>query len=121
MLLAGSGNTWSSTNMSRPGSVAPGRPFPAPAAVPQPAPSTPGSPAPPAPTTSATVPPRPMVPGVVFSNVRQAPINNGIIVEPSSLTCAPQLHEWLSFLVGKVREFEVICVGTDCNWLSCDV
>nr|QCF46595.1 TIFY motif family protein [Pohlia nutans] len=71
MLLAGSGNTWSSTNMSRPG-----RPFPAPAAVPQPSPSTPGSPAPQAPTTSAAVPPRPMVPGVVFSNVRQPPINN---------------------------------------------
>jgi len=71
MLLAGSGNTWSSTNMSRPV-----RPFPAPAAVPQPTPSAPGSPAPQAPTTSAAVPPRPIVPGVVFSNVRQPPVNN---------------------------------------------
>lgn len=74
MLLAGSGNPWSSTNMSRPGSL--GRPFPTPAAVPQPSASNPGSPSPQAPTTSAAVPPRPMVPGVVFSNVRQAPITN---------------------------------------------
>lgn len=76
MLLAGSGNIWSSNYMNPPASGAPARPFSAPMAVPQSTPSTPGSPAPQAPTTSAAVPPRPVVPGVVFSNARTAPIQN---------------------------------------------
>nr|QTY21850.1 putative jasmonate ZIM domain protein 3 [Calohypnum plumiforme] len=93
MLLAGSGNTWSSTNMSRPGSLALGRPFPAPAAVvPQPSQSTPGSPAPQAPTTSAAGLPR-QVSGVVFSNARQPPINNGELPQARKASLARFLEK----------------------------
>ncbi|KAG0595666.1 hypothetical protein M758_UG186400 [Ceratodon purpureus] len=76
MLLAGSGNTWSSNYMNPPAGAAPARPSSAPMAVPQSTASAPGSPAPQASTTSAPAPPRPVVPGVVFSNVRPAPIQN---------------------------------------------
>lgn len=75
MLLAGSGSTWSSNNMGHRGS-GPARPFSAPTAVPQPTPSTPGSPAPQGSTTSAAGSLRPVIPGVMFSSVRQPPVAN---------------------------------------------
>ncbi|KAG0575216.1 hypothetical protein KC19_VG327800 [Ceratodon purpureus] len=76
MLLAGSGNTWSTNYMNPPASAVPARPFSAPMAVPQSILSAPGLPAPQASTTSAAAPPRSVVPGVVFSNVRPGPIQN---------------------------------------------
>jgi hypothetical protein len=102
MLLAGSGNTWSSNYMNPPASGAPARPFSAPMAVPQSTPSTPGSPAPQAPTTSAAVPPRPVVPGVVFSNARTAPIQNGTTSSPSFF------HDYLSLEFKLFSGFEAV-------------
>lgn len=56
MLLAGSGNPWSSSYMNPPGNVGSGRPFSTPMAVPQSTTSRPGSPAPQATTSAATAP-----------------------------------------------------------------
>ena len=56
MLLAGSGNPWSSNYMNPPGNVGSGRPFSTPMAVPQSTTSRPGSPAPQATTSAAATP-----------------------------------------------------------------
>jgi hypothetical protein len=56
MLLAGSGNPWSSSYMNPPGNVGSGRPFSTPMAVPQSTTSRPGSPAPQATTSAAAAP-----------------------------------------------------------------
>jgi jasmonate ZIM domain-containing protein len=78
MLLAGSGNSWSSNYMNplvASGAAAGRNPFlKTPMSVPQSTPSTPGSPmASPQVPTTAGHPPRS---GVIFSNVRQPPITN---------------------------------------------
>nr|QTY21848.1 putative jasmonate ZIM domain protein 1 [Calohypnum plumiforme] len=78
MLLAGSGNSWSSNYMSPPvvsGAAAGRNPFlKSPMSAPQSTPSTPGSPtASPQVPTAGGHPPRS---GVIFSNVRQPPITN---------------------------------------------
>ncbi|XP_024378251.1 uncharacterized protein [Physcomitrium patens] len=75
MLFAGSESTWSSNLMDPPqaGSVASGRTFSAPTTVPL---STPGPPAPQALTTSASGPPSSVLPGMVFSNLRQPSTTN---------------------------------------------
>ncbi|KAG0595665.1 hypothetical protein M758_UG186400 [Ceratodon purpureus] len=99
MLLAGSGNTWSSNYMNPPAGAAPARPSSAPMAVPQSTASAPGSPAPQASTTSAPAPPRPVVPGVVFSNVRPAPIQNGT----TALTSSFSLFHGYPFLLFSFR------------------
>lgn len=57
MLLAGSGNPWSSSYMNPPGNVGSGRPFSTPMAVPQSTTSRPGSPAPQATTSAAAAAP----------------------------------------------------------------